>query len=110
MTEVGGMRRRLHPLMLAGALVLGLALPALAQGARLHAFGPHPFGPRAGVFGLFLLLRGLLGIGLLLLVWRALLTRSLWSRPDGARQILRERYARGEIAEDEYLKRLGTLA
>ena len=105
------MRRQLRTAMLSGALVLTLALPALAQGAvGPHPFGPHSFGPRPGVFGLLLLLRALLVIGLVLLVWRALLTRSLWHRPDGAVQIVRERYARGEIGEEEYRKHLGTLA
>ncbi|TMI79571.1 MAG: SHOCT domain-containing protein [Bacillati bacterium ANGP1] len=60
--------------------------------------------------GPFLLLRALLGIGLVVLIWRVLLTRSLWHRSDRATRILRERYARGAIDEDEYRKRLRTLA
>jgi putative membrane protein len=77
-------------------------------GAR--PFGPRPFGPwgiAAG--GLFFLLRALLFVGLLLIIWRLLGTRSVWQRFDAATQILRERYARGEISEDEYRKRLTTL-
>jgi hypothetical protein len=38
------------------------------------------------------------------------LARSLWHPSNSAAQILRERYARGEIAEDEYRERLGALA
>jgi len=102
---------RVRPALLSAVLILTFALPALAQGViGPHGSGPHPFGPRAGMFGLFLLLRAVLVIGLILLVWRALLTRSLWHRPDGATQILRERFARGEIGDEEYRKRLGTLA
>jgi len=123
------MRRwRVHPVVLAGALVVGLALPALAQMVMgqpppvsgpppmsPYLYGPHMFGARAWgphpwLMGPFLLLRALLGIGLVVLIWRVLLTPSLWRRPDGAMHILRERYARGEIGDDEYRKRLGTLA
>lgn len=128
------MRRwRVHPMVLAGALLVALALPALAQTVvgqqpqvsgppplSPYPYGPHMFGGRGvgphgwGVhpwlFGPFLLVRALLGIGLVVLIWRVLLTPSLWRRPDGATQILRERYARGEIGDDEYRKRLGTLA
>ncbi len=104
---------------LALPVVVSLALPALAQeigpfGPHAfgpHAFGPHPFGPGMWVVGgIFLLLRALLLIGLVVLVWRVLRAPTLWQRRDSAAQILRERYARGEIGEDEYRKRLGTLA
>lgn len=102
----------------AGALVVsalaGLALPAAAQEIGRfgpHRFGPHPFGPGMWVIGgIFLLLRALLLIGLVVLVWRVLRAPGLWRRPDSAAQLLRERYARGEIGEDEYRKRLATLA
>ena len=116
------MRRwRVHAVVLAGALVVGLALPALAQVVigpppmSPYPFGPHMvgargWGPHPWLVGPFLLLRALLGIGLVVLIWRALLTPSLWRRPDAAVQILRERYARGEIGDDEYRKRFGTLA
>ena len=126
------MRRwRVHPMVLAGALVVGLALLALAQtvvgpqpqvsgpppfglyGPHMfgqRAFGPHAWGAHPWLMAPVLLLRALLGIGLVVLIWRVLLTPSLWRRPDGATQILRERYARGEIGDDEYRKRLATLA
>ena len=104
---------------LALSAVAALAAPALAQGLggfEPHSFGPYPFGPRPlgpgmwVVGGIFLMLRALLLIGLVVLVWRVLSARTLWQRPDNATQLLRERYARGEIGEDEYRKRLGTLA
>ena len=121
--EVTVMRSRsVRAAILQGAAAAGLALPAvaalavpaLAQG--LGGFGPHPFGPRPlgpgmwVVGGIFLMLRALLLIGLVVLVWRVLSARTLWQRPDNATQLLRERYARGEIGEDEYRKRLVTLA
>jgi uncharacterized membrane protein len=94
--------------------VAGLAAPASAQGFGgfgPHGFGPHHFGPGMWVVGgIFLLLRALLLIGLVVLLWRVLRARALWQRPDSATRLLRERYARGEIGEDEYRKRLGTLA
>ncbi len=105
---------RIGPVLLAAALVLGQALPALAQ--ELRPFGPrslgaHPFGPWMwAAAGVFLLLRVVLVVGLVALVWRLLSARGLWHRPDTAVQVLRERYARGEIGEEEYSKRLGTLA
>jgi putative membrane protein len=105
---------RILLISLPGALVLSQALPALAQegppfGPR-H-FGAYPHGPWmwTGV-GLFLLLRLLLVTGLVVLLWRLLSVRGLWQRPDPATQLLRERYARGEIGEEEFRKRLQTLA
>jgi len=105
-----------------GGLALSLATAGLAQvtgpggppfGPHRFGpmpFGPHPFGTWAWVAGLGLLLRLLLIIGLILIIWRALTTPTVWRRPDSATQILRERYARGEISEDEYRKRAATLA
>ena len=117
------------PLLYAAAAVLAETLPALAQQAPPfgprpfgprpfgpHPFGPHPFGPHPfapWVFvaaGTFLALRLLLVIGLVIVVWRLLGAGGLWRRPDSAIQVLRERYARGEISEEEYRKRLSTLA
>ena len=49
-------------------------------------------------------------LGSWVVVWRLLGAGGLWHRPDSARQVLRERYARGEISEEEYRKRLSTLA
>lgn len=109
---------RIGLVLLSGALVLAEALPALAQEMQRpygRPFGPHPGlhpgGPWMWVAaGLFWLVRGILVAGLAALAWRALTTRGLWHRPDPAVQVLRERYARGEIGDEEYRKRLGTLA
>jgi putative membrane protein len=100
--------------LLPGALVLGQAVPALAQELRPFAprlFGPHPAGPWFwAAAGLFLVLRALVVVGVVVLIWRLLSAGGLWHRPDSATQLLRERYARGEIGEEEYRKRLETLA
>ncbi len=102
------------PTLLGGALVLSQALPALAQEVRPFGprhMGPHLFGPWMwAAAGVFLLVRVLVVIGLVALIWRLLRADGLWRRPDAASQIVRERYARGEINEEEYRKRLGTLA
>ena len=107
------------PLLYAAAAVLAETLPALAQQAPPfgprpfgpHPFGPHPFAPWVFVAaGTFLALRLLLVIGLVIVVWRLLGAGGLWHRPDSATQVLRERYARGEIGEEEYRRRLSTLA
>ncbi|HLY23250.1 MAG TPA: SHOCT domain-containing protein [bacterium] len=68
--------------------------------------------PRVGaaVFALGALLRFLLLIALLVIAWKVITLRSLWGRPDGALQVLRERFARGEINEEEYRKRLVALS
>ena len=105
-------------IVIAAALVTLPALPGLAQGFGPHGlepyggghFGPRPFGPGLWIFGTFFLLGALLVLGLLITIWRVLATRTLWQRPDSASQIVRERYARGEIGEDEYRKRLATLS
>jgi putative membrane protein len=106
--------RRILPLLLLAAIVLSEAIPALAQPMRPYgprAFGAHPHGPWIlAAFGLFMLLRVLVVVGLIVVVWRLLSARGLWQRPDSATQVLRERYARGEIGEEEYRKRLETLA
>jgi putative membrane protein len=43
------------------------------------------------------------------LVYRAVRGDTGTARPDRAEQLLGERYARGEIDEDEYQRRLGVL-
>ncbi len=105
--------------MMAGSLVLSLAVPVLVQAAEAprgpdfygpHVFGPHPFGPWMWAAGLFFLLRLLFLAALIIVVWRVLGARLFWERLDPATRVLRERYARGEISEDEYRKRLATLA
>jgi putative membrane protein len=101
-------------LLLSSALGLSLAVPALAQ--RLGPMGPGPGGPRPfapwmfAAAGTFMVLRIVLVVGLILLVWKVLGSPRLWQQADRATVILRERYARGEIDEEEYRKRLGMLA
>jgi putative membrane protein len=105
---------RFLPALLLAIVVLSEALPVFAQPLRPFAprgFGPHPHGPwLAAAFGVFMLLRALVVIGLVVLVWKLVSARGLWQRPDPATQVLRERYARGEIGEEEYRKRRETLA
>jgi|GEM_PF-1143542 len=74
-----------------------------------RGFGRRP-GIAAGVFALGALLRFLLLIALLVIAWKVITLRSLWGRPDGAVQVVRERFARGEINEEEYRKRLVALS
>ncbi len=105
-------------IVIAAVLVTLVVLPGLAQGWGPHGmepygpghFGPRPFGPGLWAFGTLFLLGALLVLGLLIVIWRVLATRTLWQRPDSATQLVRERYARGEISEDEYRKRLATLS
>ncbi len=92
--------------LIAAALVPTFAIPVLAQGAR--SLGVRPFGPWLWVVGLAMLVRALFVVGVVVVVWRLLAAR-IGSRPDSAVQILRERYARGEMSEEEYQKRLATL-
>ena len=74
-----------------------------------RGFGRRP-GIAAGVFALGALLGFLLLIALLVIAWKVITLSSLWGRPDGALQVLRERFARGEINEEEYRKRLVALS
>lgn len=77
--------------------------PALysATGAATHSWGGGGFG--FGPLG-FLLIIALVGVG----VWYAARGTWPWQRPpvDRARDILLERYARGEITKEEYRERL----
>jgi uncharacterized membrane protein len=79
-----------------------------------YGHGRRRFGARAGIaagiFALGALLRFLLVIALLVIAWKVIGLRSLWDRPDGAVQTVRERFARGEISEEEYRKRLAALS
>lgn len=76
-------------------------------GGRRFGRGP---GIAASVFALMALLRFLLLVALLVIAWKVITLRWLWGRPDGAVQVIRERFARGEINEEEYRKRLVALS
>lgn len=88
--------------------------PGFGPGRMPYGRGHRRFGARsgiaAGIFALGALLRFLLLIALLVIAWKVIGLQSLWSRPDGAVQMVRERFARGEISEEEYRKRLAALS
>lgn len=87
--------------------------PGFGPGGMPYGRAGRRFGPRAGIaagiFALGALLRFLLLIALLVIAWKVITLRSLWGRPDEAVQVVRERFARGEISEEEYRKRLAAL-
>lgn len=87
--------------------------PGYGPGRMMYG-GGRGFARRPGIgaamFALGALLRFLLLIALLVIAWKVITLRSLWGRPDGALQVLRERFARGEINEEEYRKRLVALS
>ena len=87
--------------------------PGFGPGRMMYragrGFGGRP-GIAAGIFALGALLRFLLVISLLVIAWKVITLRSLWDRPDGAVQVVRDRFARGEINEEEYRKRLAALS
>jgi putative membrane protein len=107
---VGDVVPKLTPvraLLTATAFVPALVGPVMAQGERY--FRRAPFGPWAWTFGLIMLFRLLIIVALVAVVWRLLSSRGPFHASDSAVQILRDRYARGEISEDEYRKRLAML-
>ncbi len=91
----------------AAALVTGLASPAWAQAGQPGSWHMHDWGMGWGggmVFG------PLLTIGLIILLIALIVpfVRSLGggsASPSSARDILDERYAKGEIDREEYLRR-----
>ena len=96
--------RRLAP-MVASGLALGLLSPAWAQ-ERAWNWGGHPMWGMWGVWGLGMMLVMLtfwvlVIVGLIVLV-RWLVTQGRESRTDTALEILRQRYARGEINKEEF--------
>jgi uncharacterized membrane protein len=78
------------------------------QRGRGRGFG-HGGGIAAGWFALQALLHFVLLIALLIIAWKVITAPTLWGRPDAAVQVIRERFARGEITEEEYRKRLAAL-
>ena len=96
--------RRLAPIVASG-LALGLRSPAWAQ-ERTWNWGGHPMWGMWGVWGLGMMLVMLtfwvlVIVGLIVLV-RWLVTQGRESRTDTALEILRQRYARGEINKEEF--------
>ncbi len=107
----------LYALAGVAVLVAAATAPALAQVRMPLHPGPGPYiypGPGGVRFlwaaALFGLLRAILVVSLIVLAWKVIGARAVWTRPDPATQLLRERYARGEISDDEYRKRLAALA
>lgn len=99
---------RLRPVRAAltvAAFVPTLVSPVLAQGERVFRGGP--FGPWPWMGGLLIVGRLLLVVVVVAILWRVFAGVGRSSNP--AVQILRERYARGEISEDEYRQRLAIL-
>ena len=87
--------------------VLGVPTAAWGQTRPLEAWEMHPM-----MWGV----SGALGIGMMLILWgvvivggvlaiRWLVSQGRESRPDAALDILRQRYARGEIDREEFLAR-----
>jgi putative membrane protein len=97
--------RRLAQTAAIGMGALGLFLPAWAQ-ERSWDWGWHPMWGMWGAWGIGMLLVmltfwGLVIAGLIALV-RWLVMQGRESRTDTALEILRQRYARGEINKEEF--------
>ena len=96
--------RRLAPMVI-GGLTLGVLAPAWGQ-ERAWDWGGHPMWGMWGVWGLGMMLVMLtfwvlVIVGLIALV-RWLVSQGRYSRTDTALEILRQRYARGEINKEEF--------
>jgi putative membrane protein len=96
------------------AAVIGVGLLAVpgaawAQSPSWETWGMHPMWGMWGFWGvgmmlLMFLFWGAVIVGIVVAV-RWLLQQSRGARPDTALDILRERYARGEIDREEFLAR-----
>ncbi len=93
----------------ASALMPALVGPVLAQGGPYFHRGPFGPGPWLWFAGAAMVLRALLFVAVVVVVWRLVASRGVMHPHDAALQILRERYAKGEINEEEYRKRVATL-
>ena len=97
--------RRLAQTTVTGLGIVGLFSPAWAQG-RPWDWGWHPMWGMWGAWGIGMLLVMLtfwvLVIAGLIVLVRWLVTQGRESRTDTALEILRQRYARGEINKDEF--------
>ena len=100
---------------------LGMALgvlsapgPAWAQGSPWGGFGWHPMWGMWGVWGIgmavFMLVFWVLAAVGLVLGLRWLVAQGGPSRTDAALDILRQRYARGEINKDEFEAKMRDLS
>lgn len=84
-----------------------LSVPALAD--SYQGFG-HMWGGGYGMFGgLMMVLFWALIIGLIVLAVRRFSGQSVSGAGQSAMEVLKERYARGEIDEDEYERRKAKL-
>ncbi len=99
-----------------GGVVAGVSLPAVAwaQERPYDFWGMHPMWGMWGPWGIGMMLMmlvmwGLVIVGLVLGV-RWLLAQGRASQPDAALDILRQRYARGEIDKEEFEARKRDLA
>jgi putative membrane protein len=104
MTQVGRIARRLT--LLAVPLLVATTGTAAAMGG---GYGGGMMGRGWGLFGGAMGLWGLLWMGLLIAITLYLviaLARRGGDRPDGRPlAVLRERYARGELSDDEFERR-----
>jgi len=107
-------RRQRYALTLAATVAAGLAIPASSALAQSEAyFGPHMWGGSGWFFGPFMMVAVLVLIVLL----TAFFVRWLGGYADGDRgraektavDLLRERFARGEIDKQEFEDRRRTL-
>jgi len=108
--SLGAMLTPVRALTFGLAVVPALAGPVLAQSGPYFRRFPLEPGPWLWFTGAAMLLRALLFIAIVVVGWRLLTSRGAFHAPDSALQILRERYAKGEINEEEYRKRVATLS
>lgn len=108
---VGGLRARRVPLLLATVGVLtgpvGLAAGQMAPGDHMGTWGWGVWGWGMALVGLLWMLL-LVGVPLALAYWFLVRDRGQAGR-DPAVETLREQYARGELDDDEFERRLERL-
>jgi len=100
-----------------GVLITGWLAPGngwAQERSYEWSWGMHPMGWMWGAWGVGMMLMmlvfwGLLIVGIVVGI-RWLARQGAGSRPDGAIEILRERYARGEITKEEFDARKRDLA
>jgi putative membrane protein len=91
------------------ASLFALSGPAWAQSPSWELWGAHPMWGMWGLWGigmmLFMLVFWALVIAGVIMAVRSVMRQGRASRSDPALDILRERYARGEIDREEFLAR-----